>query len=270
MNLPDALVVGPRKAGTTWIYNYLAARGDVCLPSVTKELFFFDRLYGRGTAWYVRQFQHHDAATHRRVVEVAPSLFSNDAVPARVRATLGSPRIVFTIRDPIRRAWSHYLHLRRYGYSNAPLVETAERFPELVEESRYAVWMARWRDALPGASFTVVSVETLKEDQARYVAALCSGLGLPYVDPTRFGLVPANEAARAPSFQLAKLARRSSYALRDAGLYSVVTLAKRLGLKRVLYGAPRTTAATLSPTPEDIDWIRHQLDLSDRPRQHCA
>ena len=35
MTLPTALVIGPMKAGTTWIHEYLAWRGDVCLPGGT-------------------------------------------------------------------------------------------------------------------------------------------------------------------------------------------------------------------------------------------
>jgi hypothetical protein len=48
MSKPDAMVIGPMKAGTTWLYSYLISRGDVCLPEGVKETFFFDRRFNKG------------------------------------------------------------------------------------------------------------------------------------------------------------------------------------------------------------------------------
>ena len=170
MTLPTALVIGPMKAGTTWVNAYLAWRGDVCLPRGVKETFFFDRHSDRTTGWYAGHFRHHDPARHRAAVEVAPSLFHCPEAPGRVAGTLGAVPLIVTTRDPVARAWSHYLHLRRKGYTDAPLAEAITRHPEIVAASRYEAQLARWRAAMPGSPVTVLALEDLIADPAGHAA----------------------------------------------------------------------------------------------------
>jgi len=255
--------VGPMKAGTTWIHEYLAARGDVCLPAGVKETFYFDRWYERGADWYRRRFRRYDPRAHSSIVEVAPSLFPNPAVPARVRETLGNIPIVFTLRDPVARSWSHYLHLKRYGYTKAPLLQAVEDYPAILEASRYREGIARWRDALPEAPFSVLWLEELQSDPDRYVETLCKALGIPIRQPRGFDLAPSNAAAPPPSFLLARAGRRLSYALRDAGAYWAVNAAKAMGLKRLFFGHGQRAAAAERPSAGERAWLREQLGLSE-------
>lgn len=236
MTLPTALVIGPMKAGTTWVQDYLAWRGDVCLPAGVKETFFFDRHFDRGADWYRAHFRHHDPARHRAVTEVAPSLFHGDDVPDRVAQTLGSLPLIVTTRDPVARAWSHYLHLRRKGYTRAPLAEAVARHPEIIAASQYDAQLDRWRAALPQAPLTVLPLEDLIANPSDYAARLCDALGIAPRDPPET-LGAANASGVPPSFLLARLGRQTAAAIRSAGGYGVVNLAKRLGLKRVFFGA---------------------------------
>ncbi len=41
----DFIIIGPQKAGTTWIYEYLKTLPGVCVPVKVKETFFFDKYY---------------------------------------------------------------------------------------------------------------------------------------------------------------------------------------------------------------------------------
>lgn len=137
MTLPTALIIGPMKAGTTWIYDYLSWRGDVCLPQGVKETFFFDRNWDKGVTWYARHFHAHKTCDCEVIVEVAPSLFHHPDAPGYVRDTLGQVQLIVTIRDPVDRAWSHYQHLRSKGYTNSDLKIALVQFPEIVEASKY-------------------------------------------------------------------------------------------------------------------------------------
>lgn len=236
MTLPTALIVGPMKAGTTWVQDYLRWRGDVCLPKEVKETFFFDRHFERGTGWYGAHFRHYNPARHHAVVEVAPSLFHCSDVPIRVVQTLGRAPLIVTTRDPVARAWSHYLHLRRKGYTNAPLAEALEQHPEIIAASLYGAQLDRWRTALPESQVTILPLEELIANPNGYATRLCAALGIPPGDPPA-SLGASNATGVPPSFLLARLGRQTAGAIRSAGGYKMVNLAKRLGLKRVFFGA---------------------------------
>lgn len=253
--LPRALVIGPMKAGTSWIHEYLEWRGDVCLPGQVKETFFFDRHHDRGIAWYARHFRHFDPARHATVTEVAPSLFHDPAAPARVARELGPVPVIVTRRDPVARAWSHYQHMRRKGYTRAPLAEAVETFPEILDASRYDAQIARWRAALPGSSLTVLDIDRLRDDRDGYVAQLCAALELAE-KPAPADLDTANAAGVPPSFLLARAGSFAANTLRAAGVYGAVNMAKKAGLKRLFFGAASAPDQRVTPTDAERDLLR--------------
>ncbi len=64
MTLPNFIVIGPGKTGTTWLYRgALAAHPDVCLAHHTKETVFFADFYDRGLGWYEKFFEGCTGAT---------------------------------------------------------------------------------------------------------------------------------------------------------------------------------------------------------------
>lgn len=257
MRLPDALVIGPMKSGTSWIQDYLQARGDVALPNGVKETFFFDRRYRKGIRWYAAHFSQADPDTHSATVEVAPSYFHAPDAPARIHDVLGDIRLIVTLRDPVRRAWSHYLHLRRYGYTRAPLRKAVTRFPEILEASRYRSGLERWRAVFPRDRIWILRQEELATLPEKYAERLCAGLSIPAVaPPARMG--KSNEATLPRSFWLAAAGDRTAHFLRERRLYGFVNIAKRLGLKELFFGRP---GARPLPTLDEADsaWLAAQL-----------
>ena len=262
MTVPNAMVVGPMKAGSTWIHDYLSARGDVGLPDEVKETFFFDKHYNRGVDWYAARFRRAAGHLHPVTIEVAPSLFHHPNAPARVRATLGDIPIVVTTRDPVERSWSHYLHLRRYGFTRSPLEDAVAHFPEIISASRYVQMIARWCECFDIDRITVLRLEQLKTDPEGYAGALCSALSLPGRLAPDAMLQRANEKAEAPSYMLAKVGQTLSDATRSAGFYGAVNLAKRFGLKTLFFGRPSNRTAGLRPTEAQVAFLQSRIGIT--------
>ena len=107
--LPDFLIIGAQKAGTTALYAYLRRHPAITGPS-WKEVSYFDRHYGRGEAWYRGNFPNRVRARGKLVGEASPSYIFHPLGPERVKALVPEARLVALIRNPVDRALSHYHH----------------------------------------------------------------------------------------------------------------------------------------------------------------
>lgn len=270
MNIkPDALIIGPMKAGTTWVYDYFTHRGDICLPNQVKETFFFDRYWQRGIDWYAGHFRHCADKKKQRCVEVGPSYFHHPQVPGRISQALGDIPLVVTLRDPIRRAWSHYLHLQRYGYTKLSLREATQEFPEILTASHYTNCLAGWYEFFSPETIYFVWQELLAHSPEGYAHTLCDALSVEYRPVPKSLLSPSYESGQPRSRLVARLGNRTSYVLRDLGLYKLVKFAKTMGLHGLFFGKPGT-AKDMQPTGEDLSWLQDQLSDAVPPEAEEA
>jgi sulfotransferase family protein len=106
--LPDFLVLGAQKAGTTALYAYLRHHPEITGPS-WKEVSFFDRHWARGEAWYRGNFPNRLRA-RGLVGEASPSYLFHPLAPERVRELVPDARLIALVRNPVDRAFSHYQH----------------------------------------------------------------------------------------------------------------------------------------------------------------
>jgi hypothetical protein len=107
--LPDFLIIGAQKAGTTALYAYLRRHPAITGPS-WKEVSYFDRHYDRGEAWYRGNFPNRVRSRGKLVGEASPSYVFHPLAPKRVRALVPDVRLIALVRNPIDRALSQYHH----------------------------------------------------------------------------------------------------------------------------------------------------------------
>jgi hypothetical protein len=256
--LPTVMVVGPMKSGTTWLYRYLHARGDICLPRGVKETFFFDYRWNKPQRWYRSHFRHYDPLRHKQIVEVAPTYFASHNVPQRIRALCGDVPIIITLRDPIERAWSHYLHLRSKGYTNAALREAAEAFPTVITASQYVDRLREWQAVFGKQQLHVLLHDELQTRADHFAAQACRALNLRFTGVPSSCLGPSNAASLAPTHRLAKAGRLAADRLRDYRLYPLLEGAKRLGLKQIFFGSSKRRTLP-APSTDDRAYLAEQL-----------
>jgi hypothetical protein len=140
--LPDVLVIGAQRAGTSSLYRYLGAHPDV-VASVRKEVEYFTRRYRLGERWYRAHFPLAlPWLGTRSVFEATPDYLFHPAAAARAVETLPGARIVVLLRDPVERAWSHHGHMVRLGYETLGFADALE-----AEDDRIAADLARVDDA---------------------------------------------------------------------------------------------------------------------------
>ncbi|MCP4351171.1 MAG: sulfotransferase domain-containing protein [Desulfobacterales bacterium] len=250
--IPDWLIIGPQKAGTTWIYKYLLYRGDVCLPNGVKETFFFDKSYNRGLKWYQKHFTPTDH--HIYTAEVGPTYFQNIQAGERIKETIGIIPLFCTLRNPADRSFSHYLHMRRYGMTRLDFRNAVEKHPEILESSRYATHLNRWYSIFGKENIHTLFHENLSKAPDQYAGQICRKTGLmekPVPDELKKKINPATLPA---NHLLAFTGQRIADFVRYIGGYQLIEWAKKKGLKEIFFGKPGAVPVeTLSP--EDRYWL---------------
>lgn len=140
--LPHFVIVGAQKAGTTSVYHWLSRHRGV-VPARRKELHYFDAESHRSLGWYREQFPFRkDLRPGRITGEASPSYMFYPHAIRRMAQSVPDTKVIAILRDPVRRAISHYHHQVRLEHEHLPLREALRAD---VEEERIADLMARMK-----------------------------------------------------------------------------------------------------------------------------
>ncbi|MEO7573467.1 MAG: sulfotransferase [Acidimicrobiales bacterium] len=214
--LPDFVIIGAQRGGTTSLYNYLADHPSVG-RALTKELRFFDVGYEQGPAWYRSRFptSANLAVRARRhgagiAGEASPDYLFYPLAPRRLSAVVPNAKLIVLLRDPVERAWSHWCHQVRRGHEDLPFddaiaAEDGRLSPGLLEidvdaatlsyhdhhhsyaaRGVYAPQLERWWRVVPRAQTLVLRSEDLFARPASVFDEVQDFLGLPHWQPPTF------------------------------------------------------------------------------------
>jgi hypothetical protein len=226
--LPDFLILGAQKAGTTALYAYLRWHPAITGPS-WKEVSYFDRHYGRGTRWYRGHFP---LRSRRRIVgEASPGYLFHPLAPVRVRETVPNARLIVLVRDPVDRALSQYHHevaLGREPLSFEAALDAeadrtrgeAERMAHdpgyfshawwdytYVARGRYADQLERWFEVFPREQLLVLASEELAADTETAYRRVLDFVGAPAHELAEYPRVYKQEYADMAAETRQRLAR---------------------------------------------------------------
>lgn len=205
------LVVGAQRCGTTYLHDLLAAHPQVAMARPARpepKVFLSDELAGRGPEWYRRTYFAH-ADEELVLGEKSTSYLEDAAAAGRAAECLGNPLVLVQLRDPVRRAVSHWAFSTDSGLETRPLTEvlTANLAGPLpwdpertsvspfayLERGRYAEQLAPWLERF-GDDVTVLLLEELASDPER-VAGIYASVGVdPSFRPPALGR-PVNESS---------------------------------------------------------------------------
>lgn len=231
MTKPTFLFIGPDKTGSSWIFEYLDAHPQCFVPEA-KDLYFFDREYHRGMAWYEKFFAP-ATAQQRAVGELSHDYILSDEVADRIRTDLPDVRLMAAIRNPVDRSYSHYLYLKRSGMTQGSFREALTKFPDIIENSRYSVMLPRFMDRFPQEQLLFVMFDELRTDPQRFGDRITTFLGIDPLKATDIGVV--RPASRARSHHLARLMKIGAAGARRLGLQNLVGRIKHGALGKSLY-----------------------------------
>lgn len=138
--LPNFLIVGAQKSGTTSLHEYLRHHPQIYLPEGKETKFFAeDERYAKGLAYYEEQ---HFSSCHGEpaVGEVDPDYMYFEQALDRmaVDLDLGTTKLIFVLRNPVDRAFSHYLMTLRRGIETFSFEEAIRQEDERISKDYYS------------------------------------------------------------------------------------------------------------------------------------
>lgn len=213
--LPDFLIIGTMKGGTTFLYNLLTQHPHV-EPAAFKELQYFTRLFEEeDVEWYRRCFPEPSWKDGQRTItgEASPSYLSHPLVPKRVAQVVPEARLIALLRNPVDRAYSHYQQVVRKGREHLTFEEAiaGKKWRSSGEETRsvkgelldgldddceylsrgiYVDQLLRWSSFFPEEQLLVIKSEDLYQRGPDTLRLVLRFLGLPYWEPRSWWMVP--------------------------------------------------------------------------------
>lgn len=264
--LPNLLIVGVKKAGTSSLFDYLSQHPDICPSSVKETGYFSALLRDDGSLRPERSYEEFFTACggERYRMEATPDYFyGRTRLVQAIAHLLPDPHLIVTIRNPVSRLWSHYRMKKRAGFREVAGV-TFEEFVRRCEavaadgidrptsgpyvalaHGRYIDYLDEWFEAF-GENFRVVFLESWSDRPETTMRELCRWLAVDDDLVASFDYAVANRGLEYRSPRVA-MAARAMY--RPA----VQTLRQTPQLRRLL---PRVTR---------LRRVHDVLNAHDRP-----
>ncbi|MFT7464687.1 MAG: hypothetical protein ACI9EF_003045 [Pseudohongiellaceae bacterium] len=215
--LPDFLIIGAKKCGTTALYNYLTQHPAIA-PALKKEIYFFNAYFGKGKLWYKAffptVFEKFAAKTlgGRQFLtgEATPDYLYLDDCPAKVAQTTPNARLIAILRNPIDRAYSFYNHNLRAGLETLSFEEAIDQEEQRLADERvrfaadpslirfhtmhhsyklrgvYVDQLKTWTDVFPRDQLLVLKTEDQFLEPEQTLRRAFEHLGLEYHAPEAF------------------------------------------------------------------------------------
>ena len=190
--MPNLFVIGASKSGSSALHAYLKPHPDICMSSEKEPCFFVDRAELRA-AWpimarqpcshdwdaYLELWKRGENARYRGEGSVYYSQAPHrSGVPARIAAACPDARIIYTVREPVSRAITHYWQ-RFKEFQEVLPPEAAVRQNSLYRDtSDYALQLRAYLDHFDKSQIHIVVAEELRTNRREVLAGLLQWLGL--------------------------------------------------------------------------------------------
>jgi len=202
--LPNFLVVGAAKSGTTALYHYLNQHPEVFLSPIKETNFFAlkdkelsfngpgdDKGIHRRSITDIIEYKNQfiNVSDEKAMGEICPSYLYFEDAPKNIKEHIPEVKIIVILREPVARAFSAWVHLTRDGREYLNFKEALADEPRRIkenwaeiwhykEESKYYNQLKRYYDSFPKENIKVVIYEDFKKNQMRVYSEICNFIGV--------------------------------------------------------------------------------------------
>lgn len=218
--LPNLIIAGASKCGTTSLFEYLAAHPQVCAASVKETAYLIDPGYPLykencnyqrgGLEGYAQFFKCRDGRAKDIILEATPDYLYQETPLQVLPAFDRVPSVIFMLRKPSERVYSMY----RFAKYNMGVLDEGVSFGEfldmisskdpwmrgrailsdVVEHGKYVRYLSAWRDVLGADRIHVLLFENMVADAQMFMKQLALTLGIDAGFYQDYEYAPRNES----------------------------------------------------------------------------
>lgn len=250
----DFIGIGGAKCASTWVYRCLLDHPQICGPYIKETNYFltkrhplveksFDHqkvLYHSGIESYAKYFKHCKKDSLKG--EISVSYFADPGTPNLIKKHNPHIRILVFLRDPVRRAFSHYWFTRKFTLKekNETFEAAIKNNPEVyIGWSMYYEHLSKYYDVFPKENIGVFFVEDLKNNPQLFMKKTYEFLGVDsnYISPA---VKKRENMAREVKFKwlrsLTDLVVDKFYAfIKITSLYFLIDILRWMGIQKIIY-----------------------------------
>ena len=173
MPLPNFIIFGTRKAGTTSLYHYLSQHPEIYMSTLKGSRFF---LYDpaepkKGKNIPVKTLEAFselfDGAIKKKakaVGEASPTYINSSMAADRIRATLPNVKLIASLRHPVDRTYSHYQMEMRYRRGDDRVPLSANNIPQWADVGLYSKHLKHYFEIFDPSQIKIIILEEWQTD----------------------------------------------------------------------------------------------------------
>ena len=190
MTLPNFLIIGAAKAGTTLLYDQLRRHPEIFMPEVKEPCFFAYNGKGSDFRYPAKTLEAYEAlfagvTTEKAIGEASPQYLYRPHAAGRIRETLPDVRLVVSLRDPVERSFSVYQHNMRSSGRNEGVPYGQAFAADPLLRRGFSEDLGRYLDLFEREAIKVILFDDLVRDNARTLSDLLGYLGVSPEVPER-------------------------------------------------------------------------------------
>ncbi|MEM7100809.1 MAG: sulfotransferase domain-containing protein [Pseudomonadota bacterium] len=244
--LPNFLIIGAPRSGTTWLAMNLREHPEIFMPRI-KEVHYFDRHFEEGQGFYEDFFT---TATERVIGEATPDYIYYPEVPSRISALIPECKMILCLRNPIDRVYSRYWNSVAKYEENRDLSfeDKLREKPLFIDEGKYYTHLKRYYEHFSPDQFLILDFHEINNEPNAVLRRTYDFLGVaPDFVPETTDLV-VNTAAAKP------------FLAKSKSMYWVHRAFEKVGLHGLANKIQAVNSGELPKMkPETRAWLRDEI-----------
>ena len=280
MSLPNFLCIGSPKSATTSLFEILKQHPEIGLSSFKEPHFFdTDANWNNGRDWYEKSY-FSDLEFKKSIGEFTPSYLASKICASRIKETLVSGvKFIVLLRNPIDRAYSHYLHTKRDEYENLSFLDALEkedlRLKEYIDNKddisftrfcykysgMYALHLKNYLSKFDEKQFCIILFDDFVNKREEVINRILIFLNVDLNVSLNIE-IKINPASKARSIQLKKFMAQKSF-FRTLLKFMIPSLEFRQRIRNKIHGKNNRVSSKNSLTQTERDFCYHYYFKDD-------
>ena len=186
MTLPNFLIIGAARCGTSSLYHWLGQHPQIYMSPFKEPRYYAREGIRPDNTAATRTREEYEAQFagvrgEKAIGEASPQYLPSLTAPGRIASEIPQARLIVSLRNPVDRAYSHWLHRVRRAGEARPADRAIRPGDITYEESLYAASLRRYLALFPRENLRVIVFDDLVTEADAVVRGLLEFLE---VDPT--------------------------------------------------------------------------------------